>query len=92
MNDELGHKAGDEVLLSFVDVIKKTMRAGDKAFRYGGEEFITISSIEDASQATGLAERIREAMEARTQHGSVKRMITCSAGVAIAPPLYIPLN
>lgn len=92
VNDDLGHKAGDEVLLSFVDVLKNNMRAGDTAFRYGGEEFITLSCHIDENKAGVLASRICEKMEAKKQHGSVKRQVTCSAGFAIARPLYIPLS
>ncbi len=92
VNDDLGHKAGDEVLCSFVEVIKQNMRAGDTAFRHGGEEFITISCHVNEKEAGILASRIREEMQVKKQHGSVKRQVTCSAGFAIARPLYIPLS
>jgi diguanylate cyclase (GGDEF)-like protein len=91
VNDELGHKAGDEVLLSFVDVLKKTLRVGDKVFRYGGEEFITISSHTKANQAGALATRVCAKMRAQTKHGSVKRVVTCSAGFEIAVPRFSKL-
>ena len=91
VNDDLGHKAGDEILLSFVGVIKKNLRAGDSAFRYGGEEFITISSDVDLKKPNALAQRICTAMAAKKLHGAVKRVVTCSAGFSIAQPLYVPL-
>ncbi len=68
------------------------MRSGDTAFRYGGEEFITISAHVDPNQSGILAARICKNIAAKKQHGSVKRMITCSVGVATALPLYVPLN
>jgi diguanylate cyclase (GGDEF)-like protein len=91
VNDELGHEAGDEVLLSFVDVLKKTLRAGDKVFRHGGEEFITISSHVKANQAGALATRVCSKMRAKKKHGSVKRVVTCSAGFEIAIPSFSSL-
>ena len=39
-NDIYGHKAGDIVLLSIVQILEK--RLSGKVFRYGGEEFIII--------------------------------------------------
>jgi len=92
VNDELGHEAGDEVLLSFADIIKNTLRAGDKAFRYGGEEFITISSYKKGGQADVLANRIRLAIGKKTKHHGVKRVVTCSAGVAVASSLDTKVN
>ncbi len=92
VNDDVGHKAGDEVLRSFVEVIKGCMRAGDRAFRYGGEEFITISSHVNPKQGGVLAERIRKKLAAKKMHGSVKRKMTCSAGYATAKPLFVPLS
>jgi len=59
VNDNLGHEAGDEVLRSFVTLIEATLRIEDKCFRYGGEEFIVITSQKDASQMDVLADRIR---------------------------------
>jgi diguanylate cyclase (GGDEF)-like protein len=84
VNDELGHEAGDHVLSSFSDVLKKTLRAGDKVFRYGGEEFITISSYKKSHDVGALANRVRCVMEKKKAHHGIQRTVTCSAGVAIA--------
>lgn len=92
VNDELGHDAGDEILLSFTEVIKKTLRAGEKAFRYGGEEFITISLHKDGSQAEVLANRIRLTMEKKKKHHGITRAVTCSAGVAVATSSHMLLD
>ncbi|MEA2091702.1 MAG: GGDEF domain-containing protein, partial [Campylobacterota bacterium] len=42
INDSHGHLAGDKVLIFIANILKKTLRDGDKVFRYGGEEFIII--------------------------------------------------
>ena len=39
VNDKYGHVYGDEVLLIFSNLMKKTFRDVDMLFRYGGEEF-----------------------------------------------------
>ena len=42
INDNYGHVYGDEVLLLFSDLMKKTFRGNDLLFRYGGEEFVVV--------------------------------------------------
>jgi diguanylate cyclase (GGDEF)-like protein len=61
-NDTFGHLAGDKLIKGISDCLAATIRGGDTAFRYGGEEFTVIlpgTEIESAYQA---AERIREAV------------------------------
>ena len=42
INDKHGHIAGDKILIFIANILKKTIRDGDKVFRYGGEEFIIL--------------------------------------------------
>ena len=39
VNDTFGHKAGDDLLIKFSNIVKKELRKTDYAFRYGGDEF-----------------------------------------------------
>jgi len=46
VNDTHGHIAGDKVLIFLGRLLKRTIREGDKVFRFGGEEFlITLNRI-----------------------------------------------
>ncbi len=48
INDEYGHVAGDKVLIYIANILKKTLRDGDKVFRFGGEEFVVaLNRIDD---------------------------------------------
>jgi len=47
INDTFGHLYGDEVLIHFSTLMKKTFRYSDFLFRYGGEEFIFILNNAD---------------------------------------------
>jgi len=42
INDKHGHIAGDKILIFIANILKKTIRDGDKVFRYGGEEFVIL--------------------------------------------------
>ena len=40
VNDNLGHSYGDQLLITFVEYIKKSLREGDSIYRIGGDEFV----------------------------------------------------
>lgn len=65
INDEYGHAAGDEVLVSTVKCIKSALRPYDQIYRYGGEEFIICMPDTTVEQARQAAERMRSAVEAQ---------------------------
>lgn len=53
LNDTLGHAAGDQLLQSFAQIIRSTIRATDLAFRCGGDEFVVV--LEGCSMESGRA-------------------------------------
>ncbi len=59
-NDLLGHLEGDNVLRRVGDMLKKITRKSDKAFRYGGDEFVLLLPETNREQAMETAEKIRE--------------------------------
>ena len=63
INDSYGHKAGDEVLSHVGKLILNTIRDGDIATRYGGEEFSIIAPNLSAVEAMLFGERIRKYIE-----------------------------
>ncbi len=63
LNDQHGHLAGDKVLYFLAQSIKSVIRAGDKVYRYGGEEFSVILNRCDQEQAFAVAEKIRTKIE-----------------------------
>lgn len=59
VNDAGGHQAGDEVIRALAECLRETMRAGDLAFRVGGDEFTVILPGVRAWGAFEFAQRLR---------------------------------
>jgi diguanylate cyclase (GGDEF)-like protein/PAS domain S-box-containing protein len=59
-NDTYGHLAGDEVLARLGEVIRKSIRRTDSAYRYGGEEFTVVLTETKGKDAVTVAERLRK--------------------------------
>lgn len=57
-NDTYGHLAGDKVLIFIANTLKKTLRDGDKIFRYGGEEFVIILNRIDEEHCINVTNRM----------------------------------
>lgn len=58
INDELGHKAGDRILVLVAGILRAQLRAADLAARYGGDEFVVLLPHSTALDACTLARRI----------------------------------
>ncbi len=81
VNDKYGHPFGDHVLRHFAGLVKKSIREGDTATRYGGEEFLCILPNCGAEEALAVAERIRRTTEDYPfLHGEKKVRVTVSIG------------
>ena len=79
VNDELGHKAGDDVLRQVGDGFNDTLRFADAGIRWGGEEILILTDTDQKGAAT-LAARLRQSLKAvRVADG---RPLTASFGVA----------
>ena len=88
VNDSAGHRAGDEVLTSFADLLGSLCRAEDLPGRLGGDEFSLLLPGVDLSGARGLAERVLTAV--RTCEALKQRAVTVSGGAAHWMPGELP--
>ena len=59
INDQHGHRAGDQVLAQLAHEVRGRMRKIDLMFRYGGEEFVLLLPGADLEEAQRTAERLR---------------------------------
>jgi diguanylate cyclase (GGDEF)-like protein len=83
VNDNFGHKVGDEVLTELAKLIQRQLSDRELFGRWGGEEFIIISGA-FGSEATMLSEHIRSAIERNYFNGVGE--ITGSFGVTDSQP------
>jgi diguanylate cyclase (GGDEF)-like protein len=83
-NDTFGHQAGDGALQAVGRLLGGSLRAGDSAYRYGGEEFTLILREAPPEDAGATAERLRAAIEHHFSGPDEPRTVTISVGVASA--------
>ncbi len=79
INDRYGHTAGDSVLKTVADIVRENTRKTDYFIRWGGEEFMILSSGVDLNKEYKLAQKIRKVIE-NQKFENVGR-ITVSLGV-----------
>ncbi len=83
INDVRGHHAGDIVLERVSRVLRRVIRTGDTAGRFGGEEFVVLCPGANHVQTIHAAERIRSELEAEEfSTGGETWHVTASLGVA----------
>lgn len=84
VNDTYGHPVGDQLLQHVGQILQHAARRGDTVARIGGEEFIYFLPNTSATDATVIAERIREtiSLASLTTEKKERITITVSAGVA----------
>jgi diguanylate cyclase (GGDEF)-like protein/putative nucleotidyltransferase with HDIG domain len=82
-NDKHGHLAGDKVLARIGQLIEKSIRNIDIAFRYGGDEFAVLLPQSGVDDAFVVAERVRAKIASEMR--KKKFRITTSIGLASWP-------
>ena len=96
INDRLGHQQGDRVLAEVASVLRRALADGrhpgcapGRLYRYGGEEFAVMLAGCDATNATALAERLRQTVAAAPV---LETPVTLSCGVATWDPRKLPIG
>jgi len=82
INDQLGHRAGDEALKEIAQVIVTNSRSFSIVTRYGGDEFAVLLVNTPKSGALKYAQRIRDVVE---RHQFASGPLTVSVGIAALP-------
>lgn len=84
VNDNHGHRVGDEVLHNLAQLIHSTVRDFDMVFRFGGEEIVVLLPYTNLDGARVLGQRLCERVAESTMgHAGEKDVgVTISVGVS----------
>lgn len=78
INNEYGHKAGDDALLVTADIIRKCLRKGDLIARVGGDEFYILLELSDEGAMKNAIRRLYNQFAAYNQSSGYKYQISPS--------------
>jgi len=82
----MGHAAGDKLLQHVAERLLSSVRGGDTACRYGGDEFVLLlPDVESERRAVEVAEKIRGRLAAPYEIDGPSIALTASVGVALYP-------
>jgi len=88
-NDTYGHIDGDDALRRVARALGRSTRAADRAYRYGGEEFVVLFANQTLEQGVHGMERLRQAVEDLGIPHTGRRVpgvVTISVGVSAFDP------
>ncbi len=86
VNDTLGHAAGDAVLKSAAERIRRCVGKSGMAARLGGDEFAAlVGPVSDVREIEAVSERILASIRAPIHSGELEMVLSASIGVAVAP-------
>ncbi|MEP0942698.1 MAG: EAL domain-containing protein [Rhizobiaceae bacterium] len=83
VNDTLGHDAGDKLLMSIAQMLRRISGENDLVARIGGDEFVLLKPLDhSALSISNLADEIIR--ETRKPHAYEGKTFRCSASVGVA--------
>ena len=90
VNDSLGHRVGDELLVHMAKRLSSHVRGYDSLARFGGDEFVIIVSAETdvnniATRASILSERILDSLSEPFDIDGRELFVEASIGITIYP-------
>lgn len=86
VNDKFGHDVGDLLLKEVAQRIQGCLRESDTVARVGGDEFVVLlPSVNEETDAIGVAEKIRHALNLPFDLAGHHLEISSSTGIAIYP-------
>jgi two-component system cell cycle response regulator len=90
VNDVHGHLAGDAVLVSAAQALRRCLRTADAFGRYGGEEFLAVLPESDLDSGRRAAERLRRSLDERPIALPTGRPISITGSFGVASRSDLP--
>lgn len=86
VNDDLGHAAGDELLVAVTARLRGTVKSTDAVARFGGDEFVLLLTDVDPARLAEVAERVRQALGQPFALRNGTATVTGSIGTSMLGP------
>jgi diguanylate cyclase (GGDEF)-like protein len=85
INDTLGHPVGDRLLKQVAERLLRALRKTDTLARLGGDEFALVASLTQVEDASLLAGKIVQALEAPVYLNDHRIFVSASLGMTLFP-------
>ncbi len=86
INDNLGHRKGDEAIVEAAAALKDAFRDSDIVARVGGDEFVVLLLGTSLDNSTTLTGRLQECLDARNTAGERDYRLSISVGMVRCNP------
>ena len=89
INDSLGHRFGDQLLLVIAQRLQECLRSIDVGARLGGDEFIILlEGIKDIKDVINITERIQKKLALTLELNGQEVFTTASIGIVLSTTSY----
>ena len=85
VNEALGHRVGDDVLVEVSHIICDTVRFTDSVSHLGSDEFAVMIDAEDETDVLMIAQRLVDSLRVNRYAGNERIRVTASVGVVRWP-------
>ncbi|MDO9226510.1 MAG: EAL domain-containing protein [Pseudomonadota bacterium] len=86
INDALGHKAGDQLLVAFANALRTVLRTGDTLARWGGDEFVVLlPDMPGVDEIRHVADKLSESSREPVSIDNHSLPVTFSMGFTVFP-------
>jgi len=85
INDVLGHRIGDRLLVELTTRLQKVLRQEDTISRQGGDEFLLLLPHANAEKVAHVAEKLLQTIAERFVIEHHELIVTASLGIALYP-------
>ena len=84
INDTMGHKTGDQLLVAVAERVSESLRAGDTAARLGGDEFTILLENVKEGEARSVADRLLKRLREPFILDGHQAVVSASIGIALS--------
>lgn len=86
VNDDFGHKVGDDLLVNVTQRLRANVRRSDSVFRLGGDEFIILlPKVESRGNAEHVAKKLIQNVSAPYKINGHDCQVGASIGITVYP-------